>query len=1131
MRKRILSILLAAIMIVSLLPTVSFAAGEHTHSYTNGLCECGACDGTHPSGTWTNWGDEESEWTSLPSTAGSYYLTHDVTLTNPWEVPEGTTNLCLSGHVIQKTGDRVIWIDGDDKTNGVTLNLYDCNTTTTHKFGDDNGLWTWDDTLEGDAIKHTVTGGVITGGAYAGVYVSKGSFTMNGGSICGNKTGSSGGGVDVRDGSSFTMNGGSICGNTGSTGGVRLNVGSFTMNGGSISNNTASSSGGGLNLVSGSFTMNGGTISYNKATSGSGGGVQMGPTTFIMTGGSISNNTAGSQGGGVYQSGGSFTMTGGTISENTAQHSGGGVYTDGSFTVGGTAKITGNTVSGAANNLNPKWNAVHITIGTGSTESGGNGVDKPAAEMLIGLTTQNMKDKIEKNLTDAMTTNGTADDLKYFFSDNSSLYVNYNSAGHLELAAPRSVTFTPNDYGEVTVSEKEPVKAGTSITLTVVPKSGCKYNENTLKATYSDDNGKTTKGITLTPTETAGQYTFTMPAYPVTVTANFEPLPHNVTAQVQGSHGTAEAKVNGATVSEAVASTSVAFYATPSEDYEFDYWEVVSGGITLSETETEPDYKYSEEITVTMPDEALTLKAHFKEHIYTNHNIIVEDDGHGTAKAQTGGKDVTGRVAPDTDVTLVATPSDGYAFKEWEIIRGLEAKDITGNTFKMPSNEVKVKAIFGRVYNINLQTSDDTHGSVKAQVDGSDVTTAAADASVTLVPQAEDGYKFDRWEVVSGTFEISDNSFTMPESNVTIKAIFVEKPVDECEYTKTVSLKKGTFGMKLGGKDNGEFTFASYNGGWSIKNSDDKYLAMADGKLTLSNEPFAWTYKNGAFYTTVKTTQTSKSSGGSYGIIGWILGWGGKGKTTTKEVTTTYYLSTTTEGSKLSTCCVSAELYEKVTGEHKYGECWTDCKDGENHKQVCKNCGKEVTEPHVFEEGSELACKKCGAANPAKSGVKISVTVKEETQKQRTGFWIFGKTKTVKVYKATIKTEATGVKVSKVEYSLNGGKWTKGTTVTSNNPIESLKVRVTDKNGKVYEYTYPEDTAGSEAMLNQTLEINKTGFEEELKEDDETEEVIEETIETPQEEVEELTEKIEISEEEVEESIEKTEEVPEEITE
>jgi fibronectin type 3 domain-containing protein len=136
----------------------------------------------------------------------------------------------------------------------------------------------------------------------------------------------------MNEGSKITGNAFSSSGYYAS-GGVYINRGTFNMQGGTISGNIASSSlygGGGVFVEGGTFTMQGGTISGNTASSSyGGGGVHVNSGTFTMQGGTINGNTASYGGGGVHISGGTFSMEEGTISGNTASSYGGGVYVSG----------------------------------------------------------------------------------------------------------------------------------------------------------------------------------------------------------------------------------------------------------------------------------------------------------------------------------------------------------------------------------------------------------------------------------------------------------------------------------------------------------------------------------------------------------------------------------------------------------------------------------------------------------------------------------------------------------------------------------------------------------------------------------------------------------------------------------
>ena len=192
-----------------------------------------------------------------------------------------------------------------------------------------------------------------------GVYVdSNGTFTMNSGTISGNKVvgtrNNFGGGVYV-NGGEFSMNGGTI-GGTGNDvntalkgGGVFVNVGTFIMSGdAAIKGNSATESGGGVFVNVGTFIMSGGTIGGTgnvTNTAGYGGGVGMSGGTFNMSGdASISGNraTGVGYGGGVYLGTGTFTMSGDAAIKGNSAVSGGGVYVDNGD---GTFDPQGGTVS------------------------------------------------------------------------------------------------------------------------------------------------------------------------------------------------------------------------------------------------------------------------------------------------------------------------------------------------------------------------------------------------------------------------------------------------------------------------------------------------------------------------------------------------------------------------------------------------------------------------------------------------------------------------------------------------------------------------------------------------------------------------------------------------------------------
>ena len=309
-------------------------------------------DGEHDHDKMKPW----TETTSLPNTAGSYYLTDNVELAAEWELPAGDTTLCLNGHSITLNAAGAVI---DMQVYGTIFTLYDCIGMGTITHGKDST----DNTYNGC--------GVVVGGT----------FNMYGGKITGNvKTDSgSGGGVLVAYGT-FNMYSGAITNNSceSSGGGVSVDHGTFNMSGGEISCNTSKQNGGGIELSSSTFTMTAGSICKNKEENNYGGGIYVSyGSTFTMNGGTITANESW-KGGGVYveeetsYGKNTFNMNGGTITGNTAttntgKQPGGGVYvaSNSIFTMSGAVKITGNTYKGAENNVylfDNNENLVPLTI-------------------------------------------------------------------------------------------------------------------------------------------------------------------------------------------------------------------------------------------------------------------------------------------------------------------------------------------------------------------------------------------------------------------------------------------------------------------------------------------------------------------------------------------------------------------------------------------------------------------------------------------------------------------------------------------------------------------------------------------------------------------------------------------------
>lgn len=203
-------------MIIGMIPQVTGAVYADTHTHEG----------------WTAWSTTDA----LPSEAGNYYLTVDVTLSgvqnNSYIVPQGTMNLCLEGHTIGWYNNKY-----PDYSRNI-MRVYSGSTVHIYDLEDNSGK-----------IKKGAAAGNGTYGLHwnhgGGIFIDGGTVYFHGGTICEN-SGVYGGGVYVCNGGQFIMSGGVISDNMAgvdpwfSAAGVHVeNGGIFTMTGGTITNNHA----------------------------------------------------------------------------------------------------------------------------------------------------------------------------------------------------------------------------------------------------------------------------------------------------------------------------------------------------------------------------------------------------------------------------------------------------------------------------------------------------------------------------------------------------------------------------------------------------------------------------------------------------------------------------------------------------------------------------------------------------------------------------------------------------------------------------------------------------------------------------------------------------------------------------
>ena len=273
---------------------------------------------------------------------------------------------------------------------------------------------------------------------------------------------------------------------------------------------------------------------------------------------------------------------------------------------------------------------------------------------------------------------------------------------------------------------------------------------------------------------------------------------------------------------------------TAPADQEFKAWEI--GGT---------EYKVGDSYTVLGDTE---IKALWENSVITptTYTVTVSNDGNGTGTA-TPSTAVAG-----TTIILTATPNTGYHFKEWQVISG-GGVTIKDNKFTMPSTNVEVKAVFEE------DVPAPTEFTITVKTDGNGTASAShvkavAGTEITLTAKPNTGYHFKEWQVMSGGVTISNNKFTMPNGNVTIKAIFEEDaPPAPAEFTVIFDGNGGTPSVGSMTTTNRKLTSlpsASRSGSYSF---DGWYTEKSGGTKITTATVFSakttvyahWTYTGG----------------------------------------------------------------------------------------------------------------------------------------------------------------------------------------------------------------------------------------------------------------------------------------------
>lgn len=342
-----------------------------------------------------------------------------------------------------------------------------------------------------------------------------------------------------------------------------------------------------------------------------------------------------------------------------------------------------------------------------------------------------------------------------------------------------AVNVAPLTNGEITASAKEAAEKET-VTLTAKPATGYALKAGSVKVTYKDaDNTDKTVEVKA-DTEKANTYTFAMPAYPVTVSAEFV-KEYKVTA-APADNGTVTVDP-----AAAVEGTDVTVTVKAADNYK-----LTADSLTYSYQIGED--KKTEKLTLTdgkatfkMPAADVTVSAAFEPVKVETYSVAINSSNNGTVTA-----DKTTELKAGDTVTLTVTPADDmYTLAQLEenglAIKAGESTDVPYTTveegktytFEMPAADVTVTARFKIVkYGIEVTPTD---GGTITFTDNETRFAAGTEVTASIMPngtlyeltkvmyyEGNDGKDITQ-DVLNKGYQYT---FTMPANHVKFEATF-----------------------------------------------------------------------------------------------------------------------------------------------------------------------------------------------------------------------------------------------------------------------------------------------------------------------------------------------------------------------
>lgn len=278
--------------------------------------------------------------------------------------------------------------------------------------------------------------------------------------------------------------------------------------------------------------------------------------------------------------------------------------------------------------------------------------------------------------------------------------------------------------------------------------------------------------------DTSTTYIFTMQEHDVEIEARFSCYRISTSTNDEYAGTYTEYRDRRTSIGQDVTLT-----ATPAEGYNFDGWYNAQNGSLVSK---EPTF------THIMQDEDVYFEARFTSYTVTTsaHNSYDGSDAGGSYTKLKNKKISTG-----TQVTLTATPNDGYNFAGW-FFAGTDTLFSAEPTctFTMEERDMHLEARFS---SFTLTTSGYTYEGMAGSFTEYQYKQISIGTHITLTATTQNGYNFEGW-YRGGVCVCTDltYSFDMPDEDVYITAQF-------SKYTLNVTAEnyEGTAGAVTKYKD------------------------------------------------------------------------------------------------------------------------------------------------------------------------------------------------------------------------------------------------------------------------------------------------------------------------------------------